>query len=128
MNPVARELANVAYTHLCHAGVTGDWIPLLSLTSEDFEFLFPAGPHRGHFFGREGKQKFLEWVAKRQQSRSSKTLESALCGERWAVFCVDSVGQDPQGRFQTHVALFFKVEGQQITGCREYIGDMLAWV
>jgi ketosteroid isomerase-like protein len=40
---------------------------------------------------------------------------------------MDVIGDDNLGHFETHVALFFRVSGDQIVAYREYIGDISAW-
>lgn len=128
MNPEARATAELAFDHLCTAGETGDWQPLLEMLSDEFEFLFPAGALRGKHTGLEGKGKFLQWVQKRASSRSRKTTDLKLFSEDWAVFCVDVIGDDSLGYFETHVALFFRVNGGRVVAYREYIGDISAWI
>jgi ketosteroid isomerase-like protein len=124
VNPTTRR----AFEFLCRAGETGDWQPLVEMLTEDFEFLFPAGPLRGHHEGAVGKEAFLQWVKKRAASRSVKTVELALHTDEWSVYCVDSRGEDALGQFETHVALFFKARGDQLCAYREYIGDITAWI
>lgn len=128
MNTEARATAQRAYAALVHAGETGDWAPILDMLTDDFEFLFPAGPLRGRHSGAEGKQKFQDWAERRRDARSWRILDLTLFSDEWAVFCVDTKGKDAHGTFETHVALFFRVSGDKISGYREYIGDLAAWI
>lgn len=128
MRAAERETAERAYAALVHAGETGDWAPLLAMLTDDFEFLFPAGPLRGRHSGPEGKRMFQTWAERRRDARSWRTLDLTLFSGEWAVFCVDSRGEDSHGTFETHVALFFRVAGEKVSGYREYIGDIAAWI
>jgi ketosteroid isomerase-like protein len=128
MNQNPTEIARLAFEHLCGAGETGNWQPLLDLIANDFEFYFPAGAFRGQHTGEAGKTQFLAWVQHRLESRSIKTLNLSFSSGEWSVFCVNSVGEDKLGRFETHVALFFRVTNNQISAYREYIGDIGAWI
>lgn len=128
MTDLERATARRAFDLLCAAGEHGDWDALLALLTDDFEFLFPAGAHRARLDGPEGRAAFEAWARhKAHTSRSRKTLVFEDYGDTWAVFGVDSRGQDALGAFETHVALMFRPEGDRLRGYREYIGDIDAW-
>lgn len=134
MSEREHRTAELAFERLCAAGETGDWTPLLDMLDDDFDFLFPAGAHQARLSGPAARAAFEAWArSKAETSRSRKTPELRLfgtdaSGQAWAVFGVDSRGEDRLGRFETHVALFFRVRGDRVTGYREYIGDIAAWI
>lgn len=105
---------------------TGDFAAYIAMLTDDFLFWFPAGPHRGKYAGREGRE---HMVAKcREQAEAGDRLTFApyrvTSNDTTVMFEFDSKGTISGKPYKGRNAISLDVIGDRISGFREYFGDL----
>lgn len=121
VNPNTKRVALKAWQLFIAAWDTGEWQPFLDMTTDDFEFYFPAGPHAGLHQGRNGKRMLVEWANFQQTNgtRLNSVTVHTTIGGNMAVF-ESSAESIPAGSYRNYEAIIFEVRGDKISALREY--------
>lgn len=115
------KVAMEAWRRFLAAWDSGDWAPFLEMTTDDFQFQFPVGPHAGRHEGAAGKAALEAWIESNRGVRiKGRALEVMIAGDT-AVF--ESYGESvPPDAYRNFEAIVFEVEGDRIRAMREYWG------
>lgn len=115
------RVAMEAWRRFLAAWDSGDWQPFLAMTTDDFQFQFPAGPQAGRRDGAAGKAALLAWIGSNRGVRiAGRALDVTVAGDT-AVF--ESYGESvPAEAYRNFEAIVFVVEGDRIRAMREYWG------
>lgn len=108
---------------------TGDWQPFLDMTTPEFSFWFPVGPHAGRHEGVAGQQRLSQWA--RENGASGARLESVVRSrsavENRVVYQTEARGTaGPAMSYQNWEVLVLTVSGDKISGLHEYWGSFPA--
>ncbi|HYO70420.1 MAG TPA: nuclear transport factor 2 family protein [Archangium sp.] len=122
-----RLTAQAAYDSFAKGWATGDFEPYLAMLTEDFEFSYPLGEHRGRFTGAEGRAHMVDKVRAHSSRGERLTLLSptrvAVTGHT-VFFEFDSEGRFGDYEYRGHNVIAFDVTGERISAFREFLGDL----
>lgn len=121
VNPETKRVAMLAWDLFLNAWSTGEWQPFFDMTTDDFQFYFPAGEHAGLHEGADGKRMLIEWGNYHKQAGNrirSVTLNVTIGGNS-AVF-ETAAASIPEGFYRNYEAIVFEVRGDRISALREY--------
>jgi hypothetical protein len=105
--------------HFLSAWRTGEWQPFLDITTPEFSFWFPVGPHAGKHEGRAGRHALAQWA--RENATSGARLESvvkskAVTGSQ-VIYETEAEGTaGPALNYRNWEVLTLTVSGDRITG------------
>lgn len=119
-------VADRAIDRFLTAWRTGEWQPFLDITTPEFSFWFPVGPHTGKHEGVAGRQALGEWA--RENATSGARLESvvksrAVAGSQ-VIYETEANGTaGPALNYRNWEVIVLTVSGDRITGLHEYWGS-----
>lgn len=127
MSPGER-VARDAYARFQQGWQTGNFDAYLALLRrDDFEFSFPVGEFRGLARGPEGYARMVRKLAADASGgvrlQLSEPFHVASDG-RTTVFEFESRGRIGELDYQARNAIALEVEGAEVVGFREYLGDI----
>src|ERR1044071_3344962 len=59
MNESSIDIATRAFACFAHGWATGDFTSYIAMLADQIEFSFPDGQQRGHYMGREGRERMI---------------------------------------------------------------------
>ena len=103
---------------------SGNWQPFLDITSEDCQFWFPQGEFAGLHEGRDGKQVLEEWTKFHADNNNLIESYAEIITVGGKNFVVESTAEgmpgSPAESYRNYEAIVFRIEGDKVTGIREY--------
>lgn len=104
---------------------TGDLAAYLAMTTDKFSFWFPAGKHRGQFSGAEGKARMVAKCREHTGAKDRLTFKPyrIIGNNNTVVFEFESEGTIGGKPYKGRNVISLDVEGEKISGFREYFGD-----
>jgi ketosteroid isomerase-like protein len=120
-NADTRRVAMKAWDLFLAAWVTGEWQPFFDITTDDFQFYFPAGEFAGLHEGADGKRKLVDWGNYHRNAGNrirSVTLNVTIGGN--TVLFETAATSEPEGFYRNYEAIVFEVRGEKISALREY--------
>ncbi len=120
------DMAQRGFAAYQRGWATGDFAPYIAMLTDDFLFWFPAGPHRGKYAGRSGRE---HMVAKcREHAEAGDRLTYApyrvTSNDTTVMFEFDSEGTIGGKHYLGRNAISLDVSGERISGFREYFGAL----
>lgn len=119
------KVAKEAFRCFAHGWATGDFRPYIDMLTDEFEFSFPEGELRGHYHGKEGRERMVAKCRGHAEAGERLTLHPphhTTDGETTVVFEFVAEGDLADGYFRGEIAIAFEVDGERISGFREYYG------
>jgi ketosteroid isomerase-like protein len=119
--------AQAAYDAFARGWATGDFEPYLAMLTEDFEFSYPLGEHRGRFTGAEGRAHMVDKVRGHSSRGERLTLHPptrVAVTDNTVFFEFDSEGRFGDYVYRGHNVIAFDVKGERISAFREFLGDL----
>lgn len=121
------KTAQDAFQKFQSGWASGDFVDYLAMITDDFEFSFPTGEHRGVFKGNEGHEKMTAKCRDDAQSGSRLTLHeprtTAIEGNT-VIFEFTSDGKIDEFDYHGRNIVVLEIEGEKVCGFREYFGDL----
>jgi ketosteroid isomerase-like protein len=120
--PATLAIAQAAFVDFAAGLARGDWQPFLDRLSNDVTFWFPAGPFKGHNYGKEKLAAFLAMVSKVFPGGLTLEVVQITSSETTVVFEVRSTGMMGSQPYENQAAIAFDIRDGQICAYREYLG------
>jgi ketosteroid isomerase-like protein len=121
-NSETLQLAKTAFQAFSSGLASGDWLPFLSLLSDDFTFWFPAGPFKGLNHGRERAGEFFASVSRVFPDGLTLSVQQIMSSATTVIFEVRSQGELLGQPYENQAAISFEVKQGKICSYREYLG------
>ncbi len=105
---------------------TGNFTTFLSMTTDRFNFWFPAGQHRGQFSGAEGKARIVTKTREHGEAKDRLALKPyrITSNGNTVMFEFESVGTLNGKPYKGRNVISLDIEGNKVSGFREYFGDL----
>jgi len=121
------QTAEAAFQYFQNGWKNGDFADFLRLITDDFEFSFPTGEHRGIFTGKTGRDKMIakcrDDAARGARLNLSEPRTMAV-DENTVIFEFASDGKFGDYEYHGRNIVVLEVDGKQLCGFREYFGDV----
>lgn len=120
------DVAQRGFAAFQRGWATGEFAPYIAMLTDDFLFWFPAGPHRGKYAGREGREHMVAKCREHAASgdRLTYTPYRVTSNDTTVMFEFDSSGTIGGKHYLGRNAISLDVSGDRISGFREYFGDL----
>jgi len=119
--------ARTAFKKFQSGWASGDFSDYLALITDDFEFSFPTGEHRGVFTGNAGREKMIAKCRDDAASGARLTLSEprtvAVDGQT-VIFEFESAGDLDGQPYKGRNIIVLEIHGERVQGYREYFGDL----
>ena len=122
----AEMVARRAWEAWKHDVETGDPEPLVSMMTEDYEFMFPNPTERfrGALYGKDEYRATSRWRWNDLGMRAKLELDGVTgSGGTWA-FEWSIVSKNRGRPYTNHMCIFFDVRGEGVSAHREYVNEL----
>jgi ketosteroid isomerase-like protein len=122
----AQAVADQAMDRFLSAWSDGDWDPFLDMTTAEFSFWFPVGPHAGRHEGVSGRRMLEQWARDNASSgaRVDGVVKSTLATGPRVVYETEGAGTaGPALNYRNWEIIVLTVSGDRISGLHEYWGS-----
>jgi ketosteroid isomerase-like protein len=123
----AEAVADRAMDRFMSAWRTGDWRPFLEMTTSEFSFWFPVGPHAGKHEGVAGRDVLGKWALENGASgaRLEGVVNSRVATGSQVVYQTEGTGTaGPALNYRNWEVIVLTVSGDRISGLHEYWGSL----
>lgn len=117
------SVARRAFGFLKSGFISGDFEPYFAMLTDDYVFYLPLEPARGKHRGIEEARKYYQ-MSKDSHSWLDLREPTVTSNEKTVVFEFTVKGHIAGADFHNRIAIALDVRGEQISGFREYIGDV----
>ncbi len=127
MSELTLNIAQQAFTAFAQGWATGDFQPFLGMLTDEFSFWYPYGTYRGKFTGQAGKAQIIAKCHEHTQAGDRLTFSPphhVTRSETTVMFEFECEGVIDKAPYCGQIAIALDVKDEQISGFREYFGDV----
>lgn len=124
MTPAEVAVARAALDRFRVGWATGSRRPFLELLAEGFCMRVPIGALRGRTVGREEAAHHFQALRLARVRLALGEPTTVAVGERSVLFELEVSGTLYDLPYRNRLAFAFDVEGERVTGLREYFGEL----
>ena len=119
-------VADRAMEHFAQAWRTGQWQPFLEMTTPEFSFWFPVGPHAGKHEGAAGRTALEQWAQANGTTgaRLDSVVRSQTTTGSRVIYETEATGTaGPASTYRNWEVVVLTVSDDRISGLHEYWGS-----
>ena len=121
------QTAQTAFRRFQNGWKTGDFADYLLMITDEFEFSFPTGEHRGIFKGKMGREKMIQKCRADAANGARLILHeprTIAVDKNTVIFEFESEGNFGEYKYNGRNIIVLKIENEKVCGFREYFGDL----
>lgn len=121
------ETARTAFENYRRGWTSRDFADYLAMLTDEFNFSFPTGKHRGVCTGAEGREKMFAKCEDDAAGEANLTLgepHTTAIDANTVIFEFESDGTIGDLKYHGRNIIVLEIDGEKVGGFREYFGDL----